>query len=72
MKSIQETYVWNGKKHKEDTILKMKESKIGYGIGERNSQYGLKWITDGNTNQKIKKDEPLPENWKYGRVNKQK
>lgn len=48
----------------------MKESKIGHGIGKQNSQYGSKWITDGNINQKIKKDEPLPENWKYGRVNK--
>jgi hypothetical protein len=63
---------WTGKKHKEETIQKMKESKRGHGIGKQNSQYGLKWITDGNDNQKIKKDEPLPENWKYGRVNKQK
>ena len=59
---------WTGKKHKEETIQKMKESKRGHGIGKQNSQYGLKWITDGNTNQKIKKDEPLPENWKYGRI----
>jgi hypothetical protein len=72
VKPIQEIYDWNGKKHKEDAILKMKKSKIGYGLGENNSQYGLKWITDGNTNQKIKKDEPLPENWKYGRIIKQK
>jgi hypothetical protein len=61
---------WTGRKHKEETIQKMKESKIGHGIGKQNSQYGSKWITDGNINQKIKKDEPLPENWKYGRVNK--
>jgi group I intron endonuclease len=61
-------YDWTGKKHKEETIQKMKESKRGHGIGKQNSQYGLKWITDGNTNQKIKKDEPLPENWKYGRI----
>jgi hypothetical protein len=59
---------WTGKKHKEETIQKMKESKRGHGIGKQNSQYGLKWITDGNTNQKIKKGEPLPENWKYGRI----
>jgi len=70
LKSWKENYDWTGKKHKEETIQKMKESKRGYGIGKQNSQYGLKWITDGNTNRKIKKDEPLPENWKYGRVNK--
>ena len=59
---------WTGKKHKEESIQKMKESKRGHGIGKQNSQYGLKWITDGNTNQKIKKDEPLPEKWKHGRI----
>jgi hypothetical protein len=59
---------WTGKKHKEETILKMKETKKGQGLGEQNSQYGLKWITDGKNNRKIKKDEPLPEKWKYGRI----
>ena len=61
---------WTGKKHKEETILKMKETKKGQGLGKQNSQYGTKWITNGETNFKIKKDEPLPENWKYGRVNR--
>ena len=67
-KPISENYNWVGKKHKEETIQKMKESKIGRGCGEENSQYGLRWITNGETNRKIKKDEPLPEKWKYGRT----
>lgn len=72
LKSWKYNYSWVGKKHTEHTIQKMKELRKGCGTGEQNSQYGTVWITDGNTNQKIKKDEPLPENWKYGRVNKQK
>jgi group I intron endonuclease len=68
LKSWKENYDWTGKKHKEETILKMKETKKGQGLGEQNSQYGLKWITDGKNNRKIKKDEPLPEKWKYGRI----
>jgi hypothetical protein len=31
---------WNGKKHSEESIKKMKEAKIGHGVGEKNSQYG--------------------------------
>lgn len=35
--------------------------------GESNSQYGTMWITNGTENKKIKKGDPIPENWKPGR-----
>ena len=35
--------------------------------GERNSQYGTMWITNGELNKKIRKDDPLPEGYYPGR-----
>lgn len=58
---------WTDKKHKPETIEKMKKSKIGYGFGSNNSQFGTCWITNGTENKKIKKTEKLPKEWKYGR-----
>lgn len=48
---------WLGKKHKSDTIEKMKISAAGKHVGEKNSQYGTCWITNGKENKKIKKEE---------------
>jgi hypothetical protein len=45
---------WKGKKHKKETIDRLKEIRKGTGQGYENSQYGTCWITDGTTNQKIK------------------
>ncbi len=36
--------------------------------GEKNSQYGTMWITDGIDNRKIKKEEVIPEGWRRGRI----
>ena len=60
---------WSGKKHSAESIEKMKKSKQGYGVGSSNSQYGSKWITDGNSNKKIKADDNIPTGWKQGRSN---
>lgn len=38
---------------------------------EKNSQFGSIWITDGNTNMKIKKDASVPEGWSKGRTFKE-
>lgn len=38
----------------------------GTGIGNKNSQYGTMWITDGIVNKKIKKTNNIPESWKKG------
>ena len=58
---------FTGKKHKSETIEKMKESQKGKHEGKRNSQFGTIWITNGTENRKIKKDDMIPENWKRGR-----
>jgi len=56
-----------GKTHKPETIEKMKKSSVNRGIGNKNSQFGTCWITNGLTNSKIHKNEPIPEGWKLGR-----
>jgi len=60
------TNSFKGKKHKKETIEKIREIKKNQGIGENNSQYGSFWITDGSSNRKIRGD--IPEGWRKGRV----
>jgi hypothetical protein len=43
-----------GRTHSEETKNKMRKSK---NAGEKNSQYGTCWITNGQENKKIKKEE---------------
>jgi hypothetical protein len=50
-------FSWLGKKHTPETIEKMKKAKEGMGFGNKNSQYGTCWITNGQENKKIKKEE---------------
>lgn len=42
-----------------DAIQKRKETfkRIGHQQGEKHSQYGTCWITNGSTNKKIKKED---------------
>ena len=54
-----------GKKHSEHTINKLKKSR---NIGDKNSQYGTCWITNGIDNRKINKNNVLPMDWEYGRT----
>jgi hypothetical protein len=35
---------FKGRSHSEETIKKMKDSKIGHGVGSTNSQFGTKWM----------------------------
>jgi len=60
---------WTGKKHSDESIAKMKQAKVGHGVGQTNSQFGSKWITDGVSNKKIKTYEEIPAGWKQGRSN---
>jgi hypothetical protein len=46
-----------GKKHSEITKQKIKISAEGKHNGNKNSQYGSCWITNGQENKKIKKEE---------------
>lgn len=57
---------FKGKKHTKETREKISKSNSSL-IGEKNSQYGTIWITNGIENKKIKKEETIPENWYKGR-----
>jgi hypothetical protein len=57
---------FKGKKHTEETKIKMKLHKNRQ-LGEKNSQYGTCWITNEKTNQKIHKGNLIPEGWRLGR-----
>ena len=57
---------FEGKHHSEKTKEKMRNHK-GKQQGEKNSQFGTKWITNGVKIKKIKKDQIIPNGWKFGR-----
>jgi hypothetical protein len=38
-------------------------------VGDKNTQYNTRWITDGIKSIKIKSNEPVPIDWRYGYVN---
>lgn len=59
---------WTGKRHKEESLIKMANAKAGKGLGQENSQFGTMWITDGTSNSKISKDAAIPTGWRKGRV----
>jgi hypothetical protein len=63
---------FRGKKHTQETLSKMRESKTGQGKGNLNSQYGTCWITNEIQNKKIYKGDLIPEGWRLGRVLKNK
>ena len=66
------TFSWIGKKHSLETISKMKASKLNHGKGDKNSQFGTIWITNGIENKKIKKDSVIPIDWRKGRSKNKK
>lgn len=58
-----------GKSHNKETKRKMSESAKVTSKGDRNSQYGTKWIHSlvEKKSKKISKDDPIPEGWIEGR-----
>lgn len=64
---IKKRYNWQGKKHKEETKLKIGETNSKKQNGMNNSQFGTIWITNGTENKKIKKEDIIPIGWKRGR-----
>jgi hypothetical protein len=58
---------WVGKHHTEESKRKIGNANSLIQRGSGNSQYGTKWITNGNENKKIKKEEPIPNGWRLGR-----
>lgn len=62
-------------KHSEQTKNKLRQiyKKNGHQKGERNSQFGTKWINNGIQNKKIKKDELntyIENGWVSGKIKK--
>ena len=60
-----------GKKHTQQSKNKIGEANRK-NIGEKNSQYGTIWITNGFINKKILKTDFLPVDWFKGRIIKNK
>lgn len=56
---------FTGKKHKPETIEKMKGHS--HQCGSNNSQYGKCWITNDVESKKICKGDLIPEGWRLGR-----
>lgn len=54
-------------KHKEETKKKIGLANSKHQTGEKNSQFGTMWITNGKINKKIKKDSIIQEGWNKGR-----
>lgn len=42
--------------------------RIGHAQGEKNSQFGSLWITNGTENAKVKSIDEIPDGWRKGRV----
>jgi group I intron endonuclease len=54
------------KTHTLETKEKMRQSHVGKGCGESNSQFGTIWINNGTDKMKIKKDATIPDGWRRG------
>jgi len=58
---------WTNKKHTDETKEKIGIKNSISQKGDKNSQYGTCWITNGIENKKIKKTDLIPAGWKLGR-----
>ena len=59
---------FKGRSHSDETIEKLKESNLDKQKGCLNSQYGTRWITNGEENRKIYSEDLIPFGWKLGRT----
>ena len=58
---------WKGKSHTKETRKLIGEKNSISQRGEKNSQYGKMWITNGIENKTVIKNEIIPDGWKKGR-----
>ena len=56
-----------GKTPSDETKRKISEKISPLSKGEKNTQYGTMWITNGVENKKIKKNDTVPDGWAKGR-----
>lgn len=57
-----------GKNHTKETKLKIGAVTKKAQQGAGNSQYGTRWITNGFSNKKVKRDSDIPIGWRIGRT----
>lgn len=60
--------VWRGRKHKEETKIRIGKSVSVKSTGSNNSQFGTCWITNGEINKKILASNQIPNGFKRGRI----
>jgi len=66
--SINHSDWWMGKHHTDESKRKIGRTNSIKQRGEKNSQFGTCWITDGTMNKKVKRDGlELPPGWRVGR-----
>ena len=58
---------FSNKKHSDESKKKM-SIKASQRFGNKNSQYNTCWVTNGNDNKKIKKNNEIPNGWILGRT----
>jgi hypothetical protein len=59
---------FKGKTHSEETKRAISIANSFHQRGDKNSQFGTMWITNGQENRKIKKTGLIPEGWRKGRI----
>jgi hypothetical protein len=58
---------FTGKNHREESKIRIGEKNSISQAGNKNSQFGTKWITNDLENKKIKKEDSIPDGWRQGR-----
>ena len=59
---------FKGRTHTDETKIRIGSMNSINQQGEKNSQYGSMWITNGTKNKKIKNTDPIPDGWSRGRI----
>lgn len=55
-------------KLRKSNSAKLTFKKVGHQVGEKNSQFGTIWVTDGRKNLKIKRTDSMPDGYYPGRI----
>jgi len=63
---------FSGKSHSLQTKKLIGSKSAQHQTGSGNSQYGTCWITNTIENKKIKRNDSIPDGWKFGRTSKKK
>ena len=67
-RSVHGNNTFKGKHHTDDAKKSIGEKNTIHQKGKGNSQFGTHWITNGTENRKQKKDVPLTDGWRKGRI----